>query len=82
MIKRRSLILRIKNKIEAAIGERCWIDLKGIESDAQFASVIINAIDDAKVVLFMRSAAHCKISDFENDWTIRELNYANEEKNG
>lgn len=73
-------VFNIKNKIEAAIGERCWIDLKGIESDAQFASVIINAIDDAKVVLFMHSAAHCKISDFENDWTIRELNYANEEK--
>lgn len=73
-------VFKIKDQIESALGEKCWIDLDGIESDAQFASVIINAIDEAEVFLFMFSAAHAKIEDYENDWTIRELNYAKEEK--
>ena len=47
----------------------------GIESSAKFASVICRAIDKADVVLFMHSSVHLSI-DFENDWTIKELNYA------
>lgn len=38
-----------KNNIEKQTGENCWIDLDGIESDAQFANVIIKAINQAKV---------------------------------
>lgn len=67
-------VFRIKDQIESALGEKCWIDIDGIESDAQFVKVIINAIDEAEVFLFMHSAAHSQIQDFENDWTIRELN--------
>lgn len=73
-------VFKIKDKIEAALHEKCWIDLDGIESDAQFVNVIINAIDEADIFLFMFSAAHAEIVDYENDWTIRELNYAKEEK--
>ena len=69
-------VFKIKNDIENAIGEKCWIDIDGIESDAQFVNVIIKAIDDADIFLFMYSKCHTKIVDFENDWTIREINYA------
>ena len=55
---------------------RCWVDLDGIESDAQFVNVIIKAIDEADIFLFMYSKKHAEITDFENDWTIREINYA------
>ena len=27
-------VLMIKDQIESALGEKCWIDLDGIESDA------------------------------------------------
>lgn len=61
----------------ASTGEKCWIDLEGIESDAQFANVITGAIYEAEVFLFMYSMQHAMIDDYKNDWTIKELNYAN-----
>lgn len=70
----------IKDQIESALGEKCWIDLDGIESDALFKNVIIRAINECEIVLFMYSKAHSKIVDFEKDWTVRELNFA-EKKN-
>lgn len=49
-------VFEIKNLIESQIGqEECWIDLEGIESDAQFKNVIISAINNCEVVLFMYS---------------------------
>lgn len=33
-------VFKIKDQIESALGEMCWIDLDGIESDAQFKNVI------------------------------------------
>ena len=62
-------------RIEKELGLKCWVDLDGIESSAQFASKICTAIDNAEVVLFMHSSAHLGI-DFEDDWTVKELNYA------
>ena len=68
-------VFAIKNGIEQATGEKCWIDLDGIESDAQFDHVIINAINRCDVFLFMYSTVHANI-DTTNDWTIREINFA------
>lgn len=76
----KNLVFPIKDKIEAVLGEECWIDLDGIESDAQFASVIIKAIKEAEVFLFMYSSSHVEITDFQNDWTIKELNFAKAKK--
>lgn len=76
----KDLVFPLKDKIEAAIGEPCWIDLKGIESDAMFVEVIMSAIDDASIFLFMYSKRHSIITDFEHDWTIRELGYAEDER--
>lgn len=73
-------VFKIKDRIETALGERCWIDLDGIESDAIFKSVIIKAINECEVLLFMYSKAHSEITDFEKDWTIKELNFASYKK--
>lgn len=69
----------IIDEIRSRLGEDCWYDIDGIETQAQFASKICNAIDEAEVVLFMHSKHHLDI-DFENDWTIKELNYASAKK--
>ena len=69
-------VFKLKDKIQTAIGEDCWIDLEGIKSDAMFKSVIIKAINESEIFLFMYSKAHSTIVDFENDWTVRELSFA------
>ena len=74
------MVWSIKDIIEKHTGENCWIDLDGIESDAQFANVIIKAINQAKVFLFMYSSKHTESEDYENDWTIREINFAQKKK--
>ena len=73
--KNKDQVFSIVEKIETQLGVKCWIDLDGLESSTQFASKICNAIDMAEVVLFMHSSVHLDI-DFEEDWTIDELNYA------
>lgn len=73
-------VFKIRDKIEAAVPVKCWIDLDGIASSAVFASEIISAINDCEVFLFMYSKQHTKITDFENDWTIRELSFAQSKK--
>lgn len=77
--KNKGQVFSIVKKIETQLGVKCWVDLDGIESSAQFASKICKAIDTAEVVLFMHSSVHLDI-DFENDWTIKELNYAHAKK--
>ena len=56
-------VFAIKDGIEQATGEKCWIDLDGIESNAQFAAKIMTAIDRCEVFLFMRSKEHNQITD-------------------
>ncbi|MGM9833435.1 MAG: toll/interleukin-1 receptor domain-containing protein [Candidatus Limisoma sp.] len=69
-------VFKIKEKLQSVIGEKFWIDYDGIESDAIFKSVIIRAINESEIFLFMYSKAHSQILDYENDWTIRELSFA------
>ena len=66
----------LRKDIEQATGEPCWIDRDGIESDAQFVSVIMSAIKNCEIFLFMRSKEHNNITNHSTDWTIREVNYA------
>ena len=73
-------VFPIKDFIERNTGYNCWIDLDGIESDAQFADIIIKAINNAKVFLFMYSNTHSKIENFEEDWTVREITFAQKKK--
>lgn len=75
-------VFQLKELIEAATDEKCWVDLDGIESDDQFANVITKAIDVCNIVLFMHSSEHLRIveSNRDKDWTCKELHYA--EDNG
>lgn len=57
--------------ISKAISKNCWIDLKGIESGDEFEDVIMRAIDECQVVLFMLSD-----SSLKSKWTKREVLYA------
>lgn len=77
--KNKDQVFPIVDYIERELGVKCWVDLDGIESSAQFASVICKSIDSADVILFMHSSVHLNI-DFETDWTIKELNYAQAKK--
>ena len=74
-----ALVSKIKERIESELHETCWFDLDGIESRQQFRSKICKAIDRATIFLFMYSKSHLNI-DFENDWTIKELDYAQTKK--
>ena len=77
--KNKDQVFPIVDYIEGELGVKCWVDLDGIESSAQFASVICKAIDSADVILFMHSSVHLNIN-YETDWTIKELNYAQAKK--
>ncbi len=77
--KDKDLVFPLVKKIETQLGVKCWIDIDGIESSSQFASVICRAIDASEVVLFMHSSSHLSI-DFDEDWTVKELNYARAKK--
>jgi hypothetical protein len=61
-------------QISKAVEKDCWIDLKGIESGEEFEEVIMKAIDECKVVLFMLSD-----SSLKSQWTKREVYYAEDE---
>lgn len=71
----KEIVFKIVKRIESRLGVKCWIDVEGIESNSQFVSKICHAIEDAKIVLFMHSAEHHNIN-YEEDYTIKELNYA------
>lgn len=64
-------VIAIRDEIKEKLGADSWIDIKGIESGEQFVNVIIEAIDKAKVVLFMFSA-----SSLQSDYTKKEIMYA------
>ena len=69
-------VFPLVQKMESELGVKFWVDLEGIDGDSQFTSVIIDAINECEVFLFMYSKAHEKIVDFEYDFTVRELNFA------
>lgn len=64
-------VLPFVKQINRALGLECWIDLEGIESGEQFENIIIKAIDECEVVLFMLSD-----NSLNSDWTKREVYYA------
>lgn len=51
----KDVVSSIVEEIRQKTGVDCWIDLEGIESGDQFQNVIIDAIDNADIVVFMLS---------------------------
>ncbi len=75
------VVFKIMDDIEREFGNGiCWIDTEGIESHERYVSKICKAIDECEIFLFMHSWHHTQITDFENDWTIKELEYAKDEE--
>lgn len=70
----KEVVLPYVKQISEAVERECWIDLKGIESGVEFEEVIIKAIDECQVVLFMLSD-----SSLRSKWTKREVIYAEDE---
>ena len=58
-------------RLERETGVQFWIDREGIESAEQFVEVIIRAIDQAEIVLFMLSD-----NSQHSHWTKNEVSYA------
>lgn len=72
-------VFPLVRKMESELGIKFWVDLDGIESDEQFTNVIIKAINECEVFLFMYSKAHENI-DPRDDWTVREITFAAKKK--
>lgn len=51
----KDIVFPIVDEIYKRTGIKCWIDLEGIESGDQFQNVIINAIDESDIFIFMLS---------------------------
>lgn len=64
-------VIGIRDEMKELSRVDSWIDLKGIESSEQFVNVIIKAIEEAKVVLFMISEA-----SMQSEYTKKEVMYA------
>jgi len=73
--KDKDLVLSIVDHIQKAVGVKCWIDEKGIESGEQFKDVIMAAIDKCEIVIFMMSENSLKSS-----FAKKEVNYADHMK--
>ena len=67
----KKMVLPLVERLERDTGVQFWIDREGIESAAQFEEVIIRAIDQAEVVLFMLSD-----NSQQSKWTKDEISYA------
>lgn len=62
---------RIKEEIEELTSVKCWMDIDGIESGSQFEDVIISAIDNSRIVVFLLSE-----NSMKSNWTKDEVRYA------
>lgn len=78
-------VFPIVKTIQEYTGIDCWIDLSGIESGDQFEHVIIKAINDCDIVVFMMSKN--SVAPYFNEktnsydysrqtWTEREVRFA------
>lgn len=82
-------VLPIVEEIKKKTGVNCWIDLEGIESGDQFERVIIRAIKECEILVFMmtRNSIAPYIDpktgqpDYDKpSWTEKEVKYALEQK--
>lgn len=64
-------VVALRDEIKEKLGVDCWIDITGIGTGEQFVNIIVQAIDEASVVLFMVSR-----SSMASDYTKKEVMYA------
>lgn len=82
-------VLPIVEEINQRTGASCWIDLEGIESGDQFERVIIRAIKDCEILVFMMTSNSIAPlidpktgqPDYSTpSWTEREVKFALDRK--
>ena len=69
--KDKEYVEQIVAEIEQTAGVKCWIDLEGIDSAEQFENVIVDAISQSKVVLFMMSE-----NSMKSKFVKKEISFA------
>jgi len=71
----KDIVFPIVEEIKRKLGISPWIDLEGIESGAQFSKIIVQAIKECDIVLFMMSKESIAPSENEDEetWTQKEL---------
>lgn len=62
---------KLVGDIHAKTNARCWVDWSGIESGERFTDVIINAIENVDIVLFIMSD-----NSMSSDYVRMEIDYA------
>lgn len=70
-----AVVVPLVEQMQNQLGVKFWMDVNGIESGDQFDDVIMKAIDNCAVVLFMHSQ-----NSLASDWTKREIMYADGER--
>lgn len=70
-----AVVFPFVEKLQKEVGDVFWMDLNGIESGDQFVDIIIDAIDNAEIVLFMHSKNFLK-----SEWVKKEIQYAQGKK--
>lgn len=48
----KDIVMPIVDRINSELGEICWIDLDGIETNSIFETKIVKAIEDSKIFLW------------------------------
>ncbi len=69
------MVKSIRSEIKDRTGLDCWIDLEGIESDQEFVDVIISAINNLDIFLFMYSR-----NSVDSEYAKKELVFAAQKK--
>ena len=65
------VVEKLVGDIHAKTNARCWVDWSGIESGERFTDVIINAIENVDIVLFIMSD-----NSMSSDYVRMEIDYA------
>ena len=68
-------VFSIVRDIEKTLGIQCWLDIDGIESGELFGPKIVNAINNADIVLFMLSH-----NSVQSEYVMKEIAYAGNKK--
>jgi len=75
-----ALVIPLKEKIEAGTQEHCVLVTDVADDDHQAAIAIMKSVDEASIIILMYSYRHATIVDYKADWSIRVLNYAQEQQ--
>ena len=70
-----AVVFPLVERLQKAVGDVFWMDLNGIESGDQFVEIIIKAIDNVDVILFMHST-----NSLSSEWVKKEILYAQGKK--